>query len=688
MRLDSTHPRPSRRDGSRQAENDGAATGARERVERLLDEALGRLAAGDALELDDYRGRVAPSEWARFAGTLRAEEYRFRLDQEEDVALEPLLEELDDSGREHFFRTLAVARIARGCLPHRIEPGIEIRGRWLVLRRLGSGGQARVYAAWDKEFELEVALKVFDEPAPVPGEPPGRVALAESRVLAHLRSRNIVRVFDVVREQGLTVVVMGLVRGVSLRDALDRLRAEEASGADPRLRTARLRAAIGAESEGEYADLLREGDWYRAATRIALAMARALAAAHEGDTAHRDLNPKNVMLVGGGEPVLLDFGLAVRRGQQGTRGWTFPYIAPEGLGEREVVNEARADLYQFGLVLYELLTLERAFALREGESRNAVLFRIARGEFTPPRRICPALPEALGAICLHALAADPAARYASAEDLAQDLERFLRGLPPRAAPLRLPARLCMRARHAARNLALLGIAALLAAVTLTAVLAGESWRPPRVHALRERADLESSSGSPAPAEPVTSGQSLLRGDWVLGAEVDCPMLSYLYAFRLSGQDTEAERLFVTPTGCLVAERSHGVVEGTVRLEPGRHTVHCLDLRAAGVRTGLLLVFSPEENAVLEELRRELAAREQRFEPARYGELSGILATLSGSVRGQSVSALDPASLRRLHERARNRRGSTGPRDPWDTLGAREYLFVFTVIEAEEDHTDD
>lgn len=650
MELESlAHPRPVPRDRSRQEMVEGEETPVDEDdqlLEAALDEALARLATGEALDLECHRRRLSASQWARFAGTARAEEYRWRVQQGGDAAVEPLLEGLDPDAREHFFRTLAYAQLARQVLPHRIEPGMEIRGRWVVLRPLGSGGQAKVYAAWDKEFDLEVALKVFDEPALGKPDAWALAALTESRVLARLRSRNIVRIFDVVREQGLIIVVMDLVRGICLRDALDRLRAEEEAGARPRERTERLRTAIGQKREGEHTDILDRRNWYRTVVRLALAMARTLEQAHANGIAHRDLNPKNIMLVGGGEPVLLDFGLAVRRGFEGPIGWTIPYVAPERIGAQGPGTEPQADVYQLGLVLYELLTLERAFALREGESSTAVLLRVACGDYRMPREACSDVPEALEAICLRALATRPEVRYSSAAELGRDLERWLRGLPPLAAPVRRAARLGMRVRYAATNPAVLGIVVLAAVAIVPPTLAGDEWIPPRVTPIQERlADLEDPSA-------IIEGEHLVPAGSVLGATVDCPAPAYLYAFELSGKGS-IEQLHVFPAAdCMVADLSSEAIEGAVRLEPGKHSLWCRQVSSAEEREGLLLVFSRRESPVLEGLRQELVARDERFEPATYGELPALIAGLTNTTKGQSISSLDEKIRRRLHELAR------------------------------------
>lgn len=647
-----------------------------------LDEALEQLAAGEALDLDSLRRRVGVKDWPRFLGILRAEQYRFHLEHDGDVALEPMLEELDDEAREHFFRTLAAARVARGVLPHKLEPGSEVRGRWIVLRRLGSGGQARVYSAYDREFAMEVALKVFDEPPPIAGETIGQVALAESRVLAHLKSRNIVRVFDVVREEGQTIVVMALVRGLVMRDAIERLAREEAQGADMRERVLRLREAIGLPCEGEHADLLAERDWYRVAARIVQVTARALQEAHAGGTVHRDLNPKNVILVGGGEPVLLDFGLAARRGKSETRGWTFPYVAPECLSDERLglESEAQADLYQVGLILYELLTLRRAFELREGESRNAVLFRVVQGEFVPPRKLVAAVPRALEAIALHALATRPEERYASAGELVEDLERFLRGLPPRHASLRLRSGLGMRARFLMKSPVALGIAALVGALAMPTIFAHDSWRPPRVGVIQE---WHGEGIPPSVAREVTD--VIVRGDFALGAEVQCLDPVWLYAFRVTGEDPADEGLFVTPMGGFVVEADTPFSNG-VRLEPGKHTVLCQLLQEAEPREGLLFLFTPEESPVLESLQREVAARESEFyERVRLDDIGRVLGPLADGSRGQgaqTVADLAPEVLERLRKRVKEPFDSHGLRDLWEILGVQEFLFVYPVRDAQ------
>jgi hypothetical protein len=168
------------------------------------------------------------------------------------------------------------------------------------------------------------------------------------------------------------------------------------------------------------------------------------------------------MLTGGANPVVLDFGLAgsseglhgaVTQGLYGS----VAYLAPEQARSHAVGTDPRTDVYQLGLVLYEMLTLRRAFP---GNAIGDVLERIQHGRFPVPRKVHRLVPRELEAICLRAIELDPARRYQSARELREDLERWLGGhelpLALRAGRLRRTLR---RARWHVRQRPWLSLAA-------------------------------------------------------------------------------------------------------------------------------------------------------------------------------------------------------------------------------------
>ncbi len=159
--------------------------------------------------------------------------------------------------------------------------------------------------------------------------------------------------------------------------------------------------------------------------------------AHRRGVLHRDLKPSNILVDAAGSPLVADFGLAKRIDaersltESGAIVGTPRYMAPEQAAGRKDLTVA-ADVYSLGVVLYERLTGRTPF---EGQTVLEVL-RQAR-EAEPPRlsSICPGLDRDLETICLKCLEKDPAKRYASAESLQDDIERWLRGEPIKARPV-------------------------------------------------------------------------------------------------------------------------------------------------------------------------------------------------------------------------------------------------------------
>ncbi|MBV8880918.1 MAG: protein kinase [Planctomycetaceae bacterium] len=294
---------------------------------------------------------------------------------------------------------------------------------------LGEGAMSVVHRATDRQLGRTVAVKVLRESLlshPLVAERFSR----EAQALARLDHPGIVKVFDTGMDEGRAYLVMELVEGEPLSKVLAAKRLD---------RTAQLR-------------LLEK-------------VARAVQHAHEKGVIHRDLKPDNI-LVSGELPKVADFGLArlVESAPALTRSGavlgTPMYMAPEQVdGGREAT--VRTDVHALGVLLYEMLAGRPPYV---GESIPEVYARIARDEPEPPRRRDAAVPWELDAIAMKSLEKDPSRRYATADEFAEDLRRFLAGEPVSVRPLTGAARLWRRARRhrtallAAVPILLLGIA--------------------------------------------------------------------------------------------------------------------------------------------------------------------------------------------------------------------------------------
>ena len=257
----------------------------------------------------------------------------------------------------------------------------KMLGNYRVVERIGRGGMAAVYKAYQPALERHVAIKVIHQQLTADDAQFLKRFQREARSVATLRHPNIVQVFDFGTQDDVSYMVMEYLEGHTLK--------------------AELNALAG---RGETMPLAE-------VARIFEAVADALDYAHRQGMVHRDIKPANVMLTTKGEVILTDFGIArIVGGTQytatGAVVGTPAYLSPEqGQGER---GDERSDIYALGVVLYEMVTGKVPF---DADTPLAVIFKHISDPLPPPRQFNPGIPAALEQVILKAMAKSPDDRY-------------------------------------------------------------------------------------------------------------------------------------------------------------------------------------------------------------------------------------------------------------------------------------
>jgi serine/threonine protein kinase len=286
-----------------------------------------------------------------------------------------------------------------------------------------------VYEAEQLSLHRRVALKVLPFAAALDGKQLQRFK-NEAQAAAHLHHQNIVPVYGVGSERGVHYYAMQFIHGRTLaaviqeRRRLRGLAADDSEDASPATTTPPV-AALSTERSG------RDSAYFRLAAQLGVQGAEALDHAHAMGIVHRDIKPANLMVDVGGNLWITDFGLAqvqcdTKLTLTGDVVGTLRYMSPEQALGRPMAVDHRCDIYALGATLYEALTLEHAVP---GNDRAEILRRLAVGEPKPLRRHNPAIPRELETMVLKAMARSPADRYATAQQLADDLRRFLENRP-------------------------------------------------------------------------------------------------------------------------------------------------------------------------------------------------------------------------------------------------------------------
>ncbi len=284
-----------------------------------------------------------------------------------------------------------------------------LREGFRVIRELGRGGMGVVYLAEEIHLQRQVAVKVLPFGA---GQSPDLLARfrREAEAASRLDHPNLCGVLRTGTSEGLCWIAMRYVPGRSVAQHLNSLR-DDADTATP-LRTSS-----------------RGSKRFTGAVALMETVARALHYAHERGIVHRDLKPGNVMISPDGHPVVLDFGLArdltTEEGgltQSGDVLGTPYYMSPEQIRGDTHHIDRQSDVWSMGVMLYELLALERPF---EAATRDGLYHAILTREPRPLRTTVDEIPKDLQTIVETALAKEPQRRYATAEALAEDLRAFL-----------------------------------------------------------------------------------------------------------------------------------------------------------------------------------------------------------------------------------------------------------------------
>jgi serine/threonine protein kinase/predicted Zn-dependent protease len=445
-------------------------------------------------------------------------------------------------------------------------PFLRQLGDYQILREVGRGGMGVVYEAQQLSLSRHVAIKVLPAHALLDPRQLGRFQ-REARSAAKLHHTNIVPVFGVGEQDGLHYYVMQFIKGLGLDVVLDELRrlrqpcGKEAVtlgdapgrptnitrgvsavdvargllsgvfrlpepdvdptmapgvspawsgpgdvGATFSVRLADTSATIHLPGQKEGSTLSESGNQYwQSVARVGVQVADALAHAASQGILHRDIKPSNLLLDDTGNVWVTDFGLAKAASDTdnlthtGDIVGTLRYMAPERFNGQ---GDLRSDVYSLGLTLYELLALQPAF---DETDRNKLVKQVMHDEPVRPRKLNPGVPRDLETVVLKAIARDPEQRYASAQDLAADLQRFTDDEPIQARRQTQLERYWRWARHNP-GIAVLGAAltAVLVVATVVSLLAAghfnrlrwneaqaaQSERDARDREAKERAEAE------------------------------------------------------------------------------------------------------------------------------------------------------------------------------------------------------
>jgi WD40 repeat protein/serine/threonine protein kinase len=454
----------------------------------LIEELTGKLQAGEKIDLAAF--------------------VQDHPDYEKELQrLLPALAVLADMGRPG-----AALDDGPGCHADGDEEIIGTLGDFRILRELGRGGMGIVYEAVQISLGRRVALKVLPFANALDPRQLQRFK-NEAQAAALLHHQSIVPVYAVGSERGMHYYAMQFIEGHTLAALIQELRQLAVSPLARQTSPSTAAAAVAEElASGRWAPAAagarapdhttphlpkpsraddavapslpslsterssRSSGLFRTMANLGLQAAEALEHAHQLGVVHRDIKPANLLVDGRGNLWITDFGLAHCQSQAGLTMTgdlvgTLRYMSPEQALAQRVTVDHRTDIYSLGATLYELLTLKPAFA---GKDRQELLRQIAFDEPRSLRRLERAIPIELETIVLKAMAKNPADRYATAQEMGDDLRRFLENKPIRARRPGLGKRLVLWTRRRPALAGLL-VASSIAALALVGVIVGSFY---------------------------------------------------------------------------------------------------------------------------------------------------------------------------------------------------------------------
>lgn len=389
-------------------------------------------------------------------------------------------------------------------------------GDFQIVREIGRGGMGVVYEAEQISLKRRVALKVLPFAAVLDNRQLQRFR-TEAMAAARLHHQHIVPVYQVGCDRAVHFYAMQYIEGRNIAELIRETRraAGVAGAGDAGAGFTQTDTQTAAENRpvetAKLADISTDYSgnrlsYHRRVATLGVQAAQALDFAHQHGILHRDIKPSNLMLDSEANLWVTDFGLARIEGDEGLTMsgdllGTLRYMSPEqALGKRVVIDQ-RTDVYSLGVSLYEMLTLRPAY---DGADRAELLRQISFESPAPLRKHDSTIPADLETIVLTAMAREPHRRYETAQELANDLQRFLDGKPIFA---RRPSRRERVVKWVSRNkpltvsLVLLLLAVLIAAAAISDALARRTAILPAVVPAAAVPSAE------APPEPIVTARA-------------------------------------------------------------------------------------------------------------------------------------------------------------------------------------
>ena len=440
---------------------------------RHADCLLNRLANGDLKDDSEVQNQTACSLCGQSPSGLES----FANDIGKQLAVDHAdknLEAIDANLRQLIDRPVNVSPESDGT---DAEGSLSQVGDYRLLREIGRGGMGVVYEAEQVSLGRRVAVKVLPQTL-FPDDTAAARFEREASAAAKLHHTNIVPVFDSGSDQGVNFYAMQLIEGHPLDAVRDEVRKSQSQAKIATQNTAETIKESAIESASPPPDRLDKGkleeislpdgarnNYFQFVADIGSQVASALQHAHDRDVVHRDVKPSNLILDEAGVVWLADFGLA-KQGDDGLTGTsqapgTLRYMSPERFqGKADPVG----DVYSLGASLYEMLTLEPAFS---ADDPLELIEKIKTSRPKSPKASNTSVPLDLQTIVLKAMEKDPQRRYATAAEMADDLNRFRTHQPILARKVGAAERLLLWAKN---NKLVAGLAAsLLVGLVVVAV---------------------------------------------------------------------------------------------------------------------------------------------------------------------------------------------------------------------------